>query len=312
MSLMENNTSITQFVNNNSKPTVVTIGTFDGVHIGHKSIIKKLLKLGKKTACEPVVLTFFPHPRMVLQPDVPIELINTIEERTALLQDLGVSHVIVHPFTLAFSRISAMEFVRDVLVNKLGAKHVVIGYDHRFGRNRNANIDDLRQFGKTYDFEVHEISAQDIDAVTVSSTKVRKAIKAGDVATANAYLGYPFSLQGTVVKGRGIGKDLGYATANLKVKEAYKIIPKKGVYVVQAMLNGIRYRGIMSIGTNPTVGGTDLTIETYFLDFDGDLYDQNLNIEFLAFIRDELTFDSTKELTTAIAQDEQFARDYVV
>ncbi|MEP2937569.1 MAG: bifunctional riboflavin kinase/FAD synthetase [Gilvibacter sp.] len=308
---MENKSSISHFVSSNSKPTVVTIGTFDGVHIGHTSIIDKLLKIGKKTDCEPVVLTFFPHPRMVLQPDVPIKLINTIEERTTLLKTLGVAHVIVHPFTLAFSRISAMEFVRDILVEKLGAKHVVIGYDHRFGRNRNANIDDLREFGKTYGFEVHEISAQDINAVTVSSTKIRRAIEQGDVKTASDYLGYHFSLSGTVVKGKGIGKGLGYATANLKVEEAYKIIPKKGVYVVQAILDGNMHRGIMSIGTNPTVGGTEQTIETFFLDYQGDLYDEHLTLQFLAYIRDELHFDTTQQLTTAIAQDEQFARDYV-
>lgn len=308
---MENSRSISHFVSTNKQPTVVTIGTFDGVHIGHKSIIDKLLSLGAQKQCEPVVLTFFPHPRMVVQPDVPIKLINTIDQRTQLLENLGVAHVIVHPFTLAFSRISAVEFVRDVLVNKLNAKHIVIGHDHRFGRNRNANIDDLREFGKTYGFEVHEISAQDIDAVTVSSTKIRKAIKEGDIKTANAYLGYNFSLSGPVVKGKGIGKDLGYPTANLNVLEAYKIIPQNGVYVVQAMLGNKMHRGIMSIGTNPTVGGTKKTIETYFLDFAGDLYDQQITVEFLSFIREELHFDNTKQLIKAIREDEQLARAYV-
>ena len=308
---MENKRGISQFVSNNSTQTVVTIGTFDGVHIGHKSIIDKLLTLSKETNCQPVVLTFFPHPRMVLQPDVPIKLINTINERTQLLMQLGIAHVIVHPFTLAFSRMTAVEFVRDILVNKLNAKHIVIGYDHRFGRNRNANIDDLREFGKTYGFQVHEISSKDINTVTVSSTKIRKALQDGDVKTAQAYLGYHFSLQGTVVKGRGLGKDLGFPTANLKVDEGYKIIPKNGVYVVQTLVHDNLYRGIMNIGTNPTVGGTKQTIETYFLDFDGDLYDEQLTIEFLAHIRDEFHFKTKEELITAIAQDEQFARDYV-
>ncbi len=308
---MENKRSISHFVSGNSKPTVVTIGTFDGVHIGHKSIIDKLLDISKKTKCEPVVLTFFPHPRMVVQPDLPIKLINTIDERTHLLENLGIAHVIVHPFTVAFSRIRAIEFVRDILVNKLNAKHVVIGHDHRFGRNRNANIEDLCDFGKTYGFEVHEINAQDINTVTVSSTKIRTAINEGDIKTAKAYLGYHFSLSGTIVKGKGIGKKLGYATANLKIDEAYKIIPKKGVYVVQAILDHTMCRGIMSIGTNPTVGGTKQSIETYFLDFDSDLYNQHLTIQILAHIREEQHFNSTQELTKAIAQDELFAREYV-
>lgn len=295
-----------------AKPaTVVTIGTFDGVHIGHKTIIDRLLSLGQTHKAASVVLTFFPHPRMVLQPDVKIKLINTINERTQLLTGLGVSHVIVHPFTKEFSRMSALAFVRDILVGQLGAKHLVIGYDHRFGRNRDANIEDLREFGTTYGFTVHEISAQDIDAVTVSSTKIRRALEEGDIAKANAYLGYNFSLTGRVVTGRGLGKDLGYPTANLALQEDYKIIPCNGVYVVRAKINQQYIIGITNIGTNPTVGGTERTIETYFLDFNNDLYQQTLTIEFLTRIRDEHHFDSTQALITAIDKDQEFARSYV-
>jgi riboflavin kinase/FMN adenylyltransferase len=289
----------------------VTIGTFDGVHIGHKAILKRLMATAKKDDLDSVLLTFFPHPRMVLQKDTGIKLINTIDERTALMKETGLDHLIIHPFTAAFSRLTALEFVRDILVNKLHIKKIVIGYDHRFGRNRNADINDLKEFGLTYGFEVEEISAQELDEVAVSSTKIRKALQAGDIETANAYLGYPFMLSGTVVKGKALGRTMKYPTANLEIKEPYKLIPKEGVYVVQAVINDAAIFGITSIGTNPTVGGTNKTIETFFLDFKQDLYDKPLKIEFLTRIRDEVTFSSMAALKKAIEQDENFARDYV-
>lgn len=295
----------------NDRSSVVTIGTFDGVHIGHRAILTRLATTAQKEKLDSVLLTFFPHPRMVLEKDSEIKLINTIEERIALIQQTGIDHIIIHPFTSEFSRLTALEFVRDILVNKLHIKKIVIGYDHRFGRNRNANIKDLRKFGIIYDFEVEEISAQELDHVAVSSTKIRKSLEAGDIETANAYLGYPFMLSGTIVKGKSIGRTIQYPTANLELKENYKLIPKEGVYVVQAEINNCTTFGITSIGTNPTVGGIEKTIETYFLDFNQDLYDKKLKIEFLARIRDEVKFDSIKELKEAIQQDENFARDYV-
>lgn len=295
----------------NKRPCVVTIGTFDGVHIGHKAILKRLVATAQKENLDAVLLTFFPHPRMVLQKDTSIKLINTLSEKKDLLEQLGLNHLIIHPFTHAFSRLTAVEYVRDILVNKLNAKKIIIGYDHRFGRNRNSNIDDLKEFGKTYGFTVEEITAQELDAVAVSSTKIRKALEVGDIETANNYLGYPFMVSGTVVKGKAIGRTLNFPTANLQLEEEYKLIPKEGVYVVQALLNNKMVYGITSIGTNPTVGGKDKTIETYFLDFKDDLYNQPLKIEFLTHIRDEEVFNSIDDLKSAIQKDEHFARTYI-
>ena len=289
----------------------MTIGTFDGVHLGHRKIIDRLLASAQSNDLESVVLTFFPHPRMVLQKDTGIKLINSIDERIALLEASGLDHLIIHPFTKAFSRLTAEEFVKDILVDQLKARKVIIGYDHRFGRNRNANIDDLKAFGALYDFEVEEISKQDVDDVAVSSTKVRKALDEGNITLANEYLGYPFMLNGIVSRGKGLGKKFNYPTANLKIEEDYKLIPAKGVYVVRATLANERVYGMMSIGTNPTVGGSDLTIETFFFDFDANLYDQHLQIELLTRIRDEKKFNSVDELIAAMQADEKFSRDFI-
>ena len=289
----------------------MTIGTFDGVHLGHRKIIDRLLASAQSNDLESVVLTFFPHPRMVLQKDTGIKLINSIDERIALLEACGLDHLIIHPFTQEFSRLTAEEFVKDILVDQLKARKVIIGYDHRFGRNRNANIDDLKAFGEQYDFEVEEISKQDVDDVAVSSTKVRKALDEGNITLANEYLGYPFMLNGIVSRGKGLGKKFNYPTANLKIEEDYKLIPAKGVYVVQATLANERVYGMMSIGTNPTVGGSDLTIETFFFDFDANLYDQHLQIELLTRIRDEKKFNSVDELIAAMQADEKFSRDFI-
>lgn len=295
----------------NKRATVVTIGTFDGVHIGHKAILERLITASKKNKFDSVLLTFFPHPRMVLQTDSDLKLINTLAEKKELLRQLGLDHLIVHPFTHAFSRLTAVEYVRDILVNKLNAKKIIIGYDHRFGRNRTSNIDDLREFGELYHFEVEEISAQEINEAAVSSTKIRKALAEGDVETANNYLGYCFMLNGTVVHGKGIGRTLKYPTANLQIDEPYKLIPKNGVYVVKSTLNDKIVYGITSIGTNPTVGGTQKTIETYFLDFNQDLYGRTLQLEFLSRIRDEISFKNVDTLKEAISEDELFARDFL-
>ncbi|AVI50385.1 riboflavin biosynthesis protein RibF [Pukyongia salina] len=293
------------------QPSVVTIGTFDGVHVGHKAILKRLVDSAAKEGMVSVLLTFFPHPRMVLQQGSDIKLINTISEKKELLSRTGLDHLVVHPFTAEFSRMTAVEYVRDILVHALGAKKVIIGYDHRFGRNRTASINDLREFGSLYEFEVEEISAQEISEVTVSSTKIRKAIEEGDITTANQYLGYPFMLSGVVVKGKRIGRTIDYPTANLLIKETYKLIPGNGVYIVFSEINGSLVYGITSIGTNPTVGGKNKTIETYFLDFNEDLYDRSLRIEFIARIREEETFETMADLKDAIQKDETFARNYL-
>ena len=293
------------------RQTVVTIGTFDGVHAGHRKIIERLVNSAKANNLDSVVLTFFPHPRMVLQKESGIELINTIEERKKLLEQTGIDHLVIHPFTHNFSRLTALEFVRDILVQRLKAKKIIIGYDHRFGRNRTADINDLRRFGEEFGFEVEEISQQDVEQVAVSSTKIRKALQEGKVERANRYLEQPFTLSGEIVRGRGIGKDLGFPTANLNIAEDYKLIPKNGVYVVRTNIDGKQVFGMMNIGTNPTVGGKHKTIEAHFFDLQQDLYGKFLQVELLIRIRDERKFDSVEELKTAMKQDQAFSKQYI-
>ena len=295
----------------NEKGTVVTIGTFDGVHIGHKKIIARLTESAQANQWESVVLTFFPHPRMLLQKDADIKLINTIIERGVLLEKLGLDHLVVHPFTIDFSRMDAEDFVEEILVKALNAKKVIIGYDHRFGRNRTANIEDLKRFGTQFGFEVEEISKQELEDVAVSSTKIRAALLEGDIDKANAYLGYPIMLEGSVIHGKRLGRTLGYPTANLHISEDYKLIPGKGVYVVRSSIENTIVFGMMNIGTNPTVGGVKQSIETYFLDFDSDLYGKQLSIEILCKIREEQNFESVEVLIEAMKKDETFSRKYI-
>ena len=285
--------------------TAITIGTFDGVHIGHKKILLRLIKNASSLNLKSMVLTFFPHPRMVLQEHVEIKLLNTLDEKIAILENLGLNYLIVHPFTKEFSRLSAIEFVRDLLVNSLMAKKIIIGYDHRFGRNRTANINDLTAFGGTLDFNVEEISAQEVDDMAVSSTKIRKALNEGDMLTANKYLGYNYMLTGTIQRGKGLGNKLGFPTANLHIKETYKLVPKNGAYVVKSKTKGQLVYGMMNIGFNPTVSGKERSIEIHFFDFDKDLYDQKLQIDILERLRDEHKFDSVNALKDQLVHDKK-------
>lgn len=286
-------------------PTVVTIGTFDGVHIGHQKIIKRLINTGKLQGLKSVILTFFPHPRMVLQKDSNIKLINTIDERSDILYTLGLDLLIIKKFTEAFSRLSAEDFVKQILVDKLHAKKVIIGYDHRFGRNRNADINDLKMYGETYGFEVEEISVEDIDNVAVSSTKIRKALNEGDINKANSFLGYSFMLNGIVVKGKGLGKQLQYPTANICIEEPYKLIPKRGSYIVSSTIENKTVFGMMNIGVNPTVDGEKETIEVHFFDFNKDIYNQKIQINLLERIRDEQKFESVDALKVQLQKDKE-------
>ena len=294
-----------------SEKTYVTIGTFDGVHFGHQKIIEKLVLEAKKANRKSVLLTFFPHPRMVLQKDNSLELINTIEERANLLEITGLDYLIIHPFSIAFSRMSALAFVRDILVNQLHISKLIIGYDHHFGKNREGNITQLTEYSHLYDFKVEEIPAQDIDAVSVSSTKIRNALAEGSLKTANSYLGYNFMLSGTVVNGKQLGGKIGYPTANINVKETYKLIPKTGVYVVLSKIQERNVYGMMNIGNRPTINGNHQTIEVHFFDFNADLYGQNLQIELLYFLRDEEKFDTIESLIIQLKKDEQTARAFV-
>ena len=294
-----------------SEKTYVTIGTFDGVHFGHQKIIEKLVLEAKKANRKSVLLTFFPHPRMVLQKDNSLELINTIEERANLLEITGLDYLIIHPFSIAFSRMSALAFVRDILVNQLHISKLIIGYDHHFGKNREGNIIQLTEYSHLYDFKVEEIPAQDIDAVSVSSTKIRNALAEGSLKTANSYLGYNFMLSGTVLNVKQLGGKIGYPTANINVKETYKLIPRTGVYVVLSKIQERNVYGMMNIGNRPTINGNHQTIEVHFFDFNADLYGQNLQIELLYFLRDEEKFDTIESLIIQLKKDEQTARAFV-
>ncbi|WBU87947.1 bifunctional riboflavin kinase/FAD synthetase [Cellulophaga omnivescoria] len=291
--------------------TVITIGTFDGVHIGHKKILERLINSAKLLEIESTVLTFFPHPRMVLQQDSNIKLLNTIEEKEMILSNLGLDFLIVHPFSKEFSRLSAIDFVRDLLVNKLNTKKIIIGYDHRFGRNRNADINDLKNYGITFDFDVEEITAQEIDDVSVSSTKIRKALAEGDVKKANSYLGYNYMLTGIVTKGKGLGRQLNFPTANIYIKEEYKLIPKNGVYVVKTKLHNVTVFGMMNIGYNPTVNGTEQTIEVHFFNFNEDLYGKKIQVDILDRLRDEIKFNSLDDLKNQLTKDQETATSLI-
>ncbi|WP_370225970.1 bifunctional riboflavin kinase/FAD synthetase [Mesoflavibacter sp.] len=297
--------------NKNSNHTVLTIGTFDGVHIGHQKIIKRLVEISEIKNLTPSLLTFFPHPRMVLQKDANIKLINTIDEKKDILKQFGISNLVIKEFTKEFSRLTAEDFVKNILVDHLKAKHIIIGYDHHFGRNRNANIEDLKQFGKDFDFEVEEISKQDINDVAVSSTKIRAALQEGNIKTANTYLGYNFMLTGKVIDGKKLGQTINYPTANLHIEETYKLIPKHGVYIVKSIIDNITVYGMMNIGHNPTVNGKHQTIETHFFDFNNDLYGQNLKIELLQRLRDEQKFNSVQELQSQLHIDKNNALEFI-
>lgn len=291
--------------------TFVTIGTFDGVHFGHKEIINRLVDDAKKAGKKSVLLTFFPHPRMVLQKEASIELINTIQERALLLENTGLDYLIIHPFSKEFSRLTALDFVRDILVNQLNISKLIIGYDHHFGKNREGNIEQLTEYSHTFGFSVEEIPAQDVNDVSVSSTKIRRALVSGDLNTANNYLGYHFMISGKVVNGKKLGGKIGFPTANIDVLETYKLIPKAGVYVVKSEINNTSVFGMMNIGNRPTVSGKHQTIEVHFFDFNKDLYHKELVVELLYFLRDEHKFDSLKSLTLQLEKDEKIARNYI-
>lgn len=290
------------------KESIVTIGTFDGVHLGHQKIINKLIGIANEERLQALVLTFFPHPRTIVQEDASIKLINTIDEKAGLMKSYGVDHLVVKEFTKEFSRLTALEYVRDVLVNKLHVKHIIVGYDHHFGRNRTANINDLKEYGAFYGFKVTEIDAHEVGDVAVSSTKIRAALTKGDIITANHFLGYNFMLTGLVVKGQGLGKTIQFPTANLKIEESYKLIPKKGVYLVHSLIDAQLVYGMMNIGTNPTVSDADkISVEVFFFDFDQSIYGQVLIIQLLDRIRDEIKFPKIEDLKLQLESDSQKA-----
>lgn len=289
---------------------VATTGTFDGVHVGHRTILKRLIETAKKNAGESVLFTFNPHPRMVLQPDLDLNLINSLEEKAELLKECGLDHLIIHPFTKEFSRTSSMEFVRNILVKNIGVKKLVIGYDHHFGRNREGSFEHLKEFGPVYGFDVEEIPAQDINNVKVSSTKIRNALLEGEIETANKYLTRPYRLTGFVVKGDQLGRQIGFPTANLNLDDSKKLIPKNGVYAVLVRIDGndTQHSAMCNIGVRPTVSGKTKTIEINMFDFNLDIYGTKLTVFFKQRIRDEQKFESVEKLKAQLILDEAKCR----
>ncbi len=294
-----------------NKKTIITIGTFDGVHLGHQKVIKQLLNSSRKKDEVSLLLTFFPHPRMVLQKNSSLKLINTIEEKSDLLKELGLDELIIHPFNQEFSRLSAFEFVRNVLVNQLNISKLIIGYDHHFGKNREGNFEQLQEYGELFGFEVEKISAQNLNDISISSTKIRKALDEGNINKANNYLEYNFMLSGEIVKGKNLGKKIGFPTANINIKEEYKLIPKTGVYIIKSVIEGVLYYGMMNIGNRPTINGKHQTIEVNFFDLDADLYGKIIKVELLKFLRDEQKFDSLDSLKLQLQLDKTNSLDFI-
>ena len=294
-----------------TKKTIITLGTYDGVHIGHKKILEKVLQNTNDEQYESLVLTFFPHPRMVLQGDSDIKLLNTINEKIDLLQEIGIENLVIHPFDETFSRLTAEEFVKTILVDRLNIQKIIIGYDHRFGRNRTANIDDLINYGEQYGFEVEQISVQEINEISVSSTKIRQALLEGNMALANDYLGYDYFITGTVIQGKQLGRTINFPTANLAIQENYKLIPQNGVYIVKSSIDNKLVYGMMNIGFNPTVNGQNRSIEVHYFDFDADLYSKEIRVSILHRIRSEQKFPTFDLLKAQLEQDKQVAISYL-
>ncbi len=288
---------------------VVTTGTFDGVHVGHVKIIKRLVEITKKTGGESVLLTFWPHPRVIVSPtNDDIKLLSTIDEKTEILAKLGIDHLVILPFTREFSELSSEQYIEDILTEGLGTKVLVIGYDHRFGKNREGGIDYLLKHSDRFKIQIEEISRQEIENITISSTKIRNAIINGKVQIANELLGRPYSFSGHVVKGRQLGRTIGFPTANVQVQKNYKLIPKNGVYASKITLRNLEYEGIMNIGNRPTVDGIGRTQEVHIFDFNDDIYGEILKVEIIEFIREEIKFDSIEKLIAQIKLDCEIAK----
>jgi riboflavin kinase/FMN adenylyltransferase len=293
---------------------VLTIGTFDGVHIGHQKIISRLKEVALQKGGETVILTFFPHPRMILHPDdLNIKLISTMDEKAELLENLGIDHLIITPFTRDFSNLNPQDYIKNVLVEKIGTTHIIIGYDHRFGKDRTGGLAELQNYAAEFGYEVEEIPEQDIDDVAISSTKIRKALLCGDVKTAKNFLGYPFHLSGKVIKGDQIGRKIGFPTANLFIEENYKLIPGDGIYVVNidfksGKLKNKSAKGMAYIGHRPTINGMNRNVEVNIFDFKDDIYGETIRLNFLKYLRDDKKFNSLDELKEQLKKDEVMAR----
>lgn len=287
------------------KNAVVTTGTFDGVHIGHQKIIHRVKEIAHQIAGESVIITFHPHPRLVLFPeDNHLKMLNTLPEKIQLLAASGIDHLIIIPFTKEFSRLSSVDFIQQILVDQIGTKKLVIGYDHHFGKNREGSFEHLKHYGPSYGFEVEEIPKQDINDVGVSSTKIRTALAQHHIEIANQYLGYTYAMEGIVVKGDQIGRSIGFPTANIQIQESHKLIPADGIYAVHIQWQSQTYKGMLYIGDRPTVQGSKKVIEVNIFDFDKEIYDEQIQVKLIKYIRGDRKFDSLDALKLSIQQDE--------
>lgn len=288
---------------------VVTSGTFDGVHRGHQTILTRLTEVARQHQGQSVLITYWPHPRTVVSNDSQdLKLLSTLDEKVELLEQAGVDHLVVIPFTRSFSQLTSEEYIRQILIDRIGTQKLVIGYDHRFGRDREGGFDYIRAHQAEYGFEVEEIPRQDVEAVGVSSSRIRAALHEGNVTTANRFLGRLYSVTGTIVKGQQLGRTIGFPTANMQVDDPVKLIPANGVYAVAVQYGGHTLGGMLNIGMRPTVGGTHQTIETYIFDFDKDIYGEHMTLQFREFLRPEQKFDGLPALIAQLKRDELAAR----
>ncbi len=286
------------------RPLALSLGMFDGVHIGHKSIIDELTKTGQKKDLETAILTFWPHPRFVFNPDEDLKLLNTLDEKTALMEKYGIQNLFLKEFDAGFRNLTGEEFVRQILVDALHVKYLIIGYDHSFGKNKSGNFELLQKLSGELGFEVEQMEAINIHENNISSTKIRKALLTGNIKEANELLGYSYSVSGTVVHGKKIGRTIGYPTANIET-DSIKLLPKKGAYIVEVFVQGKQYKGMLSVGTNPTVNGEKLTVEVYILDFEGDIYGRDITIKFRDFLHDEIKFEGMDKLIERLDEDKR-------
>jgi riboflavin kinase/FMN adenylyltransferase len=288
---------------------VVTSGTFDGVHLGHQKILTRIREIARSNQGETVLITFWPHPRLVLYPNEhKLRLLSTFEEKAKLLRKFGIDHLITIPFTQEFSQMTSQEFIQKVLIDAIQTKKLVIGYDHRFGKNREGSFEYLKANSSAFGFELEEISRQDVEEIAVSSTKIRTALESGDVKVAESCLGRPYELNGLVIKGQQIGRSIGFPTANIHIPNDYKLIPRDGVYAVEVAVDGNLYKAMLNIGNRPTVDGSKKTVEANLFDFQGDLYDKQITVYFHNFLREERKFESLEALKSQLVQDQKSAK----
>jgi riboflavin kinase/FMN adenylyltransferase len=285
---------------------VVTSGTYDGVHKGHQKILQRMIEVAKGEGGETVLISFWPHPRMVLNNDPGfLKLINTMEEKQELLRNIGINHLILIPFTREFAQTSSTDFIKNILVDSIGTRKLIIGYNHRFGKNREGNFNNLVRDSSKYGFEVEEIPKHEIDHLGISSTIIRKSLIEGDIPTANRYLGHSFTLNGLVIHGDKLGKTIGFPTANLQIEEAYKLVPGDGVYAVKVIVRGKEFNGMLNIGKRPTVDGSNRKIEVHIIGFNDDIYAEKISIAFKKKIRDEKKFKSLDHLKIQLQKDKE-------